>query len=213
MPSNRFKLPKITWGATAGTGTLTIAGGAGATTFSTSQAGLIANGSQLTVAGVTYTVSAFSGTTTCTLAGAPNQGPVSFTIVFFNTLSVGYPLDSVRYGSEPRAGSVFDRSTSGVEDAWITGTDYLLTGEFRWIPQVDTAAPLATGWDGATGFAAFMEFARNKNIVRFYPDAGSGTFVSCYLAEPMQGVPDSESDGTKKITLTFRNVTAPWTGY
>jgi len=68
----------------AGSGTVTITGGTGAATFSTSQAGKIDDAgaaTQLTVGGVTYTVSAFSGTTTCTLSGAPNQGPVAFTIV------------------------------------------------------------------------------------------------------------------------------------
>ena len=211
MPSNRSKLPKITWGATTGTGTVTIAGGSGAATFSTSQAGLFVNGSQLTVGGVTYTVSAFSGTTTCTLSGAPNQGPVSFIIAFFNTVSFGYPLDNVTAGDEPRAGSVFDRSTSGVEDAWITGTDYLLTADFRWIPQVYNGA--ATGWDDAAGVRAWLASARQKLPYRFYPDATSGTFILCTLAEPMQGIPTSESDGTRKLTATHRNITTAWDGY
>ena len=60
-------------------------GGTGATTFSVSQAGKMddagAAPTQIIVGGGTYTISSFSGTTTCTLSGAPNQGPVAFTIV------------------------------------------------------------------------------------------------------------------------------------
>lgn len=64
----------------AGTGNVTIAGGAGAATFASSQAGVLANDMTITVAGVQYLVTAFNGTTGCTLAGAPNQGPVAFII-------------------------------------------------------------------------------------------------------------------------------------
>jgi hypothetical protein len=148
MPSNRFKLPKITWGAS-----------------------------------------------------------------FANTLSIGYPLDNVTAGDEPRAGSVFDRSTAGVEDAWITGVDFLLTADIRWIPQVDTAAPVATGWDGTTGVRSWLSWARQKNQFRFYPDATSGTFITCYLADPMQGVGAFENDGTRKLTVTFRNTATAFDGY
>ena len=132
---------------------------------------------------------------------------------FANTLSIAYPLDAVTAGDEPRTGSSFDRSVSGVEDGWITGVDYLLTAEIRWIPQVDTAVPLATGFDGTTGVRAFLAWARQKNPFRWFPDAASGTFITAYLAEPMQGVPTAESDGSRKLTVTFRNTTTPWDGY
>ena len=132
---------------------------------------------------------------------------------FVNALSIGYPLDSVKAGDEPRAGSAFDRSVAGIEDSWITGTDYLLTAMVRYIPQVDSASPLATGWDGTTGFRAFLAYARQKNLVRFFPDATSGTFVACYVADPMQGTPDYETDGARKLTITLRNTTAAFDGY
>ena len=63
----------------AGAGTVTISAG-GAATFSTSQAGKIGDGLQIAVGGVAYTISSFDGTTSATLSGAPNQGPVGFTI-------------------------------------------------------------------------------------------------------------------------------------
>ena len=63
----------------AGAGTVTITTG-GVATFSTSQAGKLNNGIQIAVGGVAYTVSAFDGASTATLSGAPNQGPVGFTV-------------------------------------------------------------------------------------------------------------------------------------
>ena len=53
---------------------------AGAATFSQSQAGAIANGNVITVGGAQYSVSAFNGTTGCTLSGAPTFGASAFTI-------------------------------------------------------------------------------------------------------------------------------------
>jgi len=61
----------------AGSGTL--AANAGVGTFSTSQAGVIVNGSVVTVASVNYVVSNFNGTTGCTLSGTPTFTSASFT--------------------------------------------------------------------------------------------------------------------------------------
>jgi hypothetical protein len=132
---------------------------------------------------------------------------------FVNTLSVGYLLDNVKAGDEPRAGSAFDQTPSGVEDAWITGFDYTLEAELRWIPQTDTASPLATGWDGATGVRAFLQWARQKNQLRFFPDATSGTFITCYLADPAQGYGDVEADGTRRLPFRLRNGSTAFDGY
>lgn len=132
---------------------------------------------------------------------------------FANNLRIGYPFDQYAAGSEPREGSEAAQSRSGVEDAWTTGTDYILEVTVRYIPQEDTASPLATGWDGPTGFRAFLEWARDKNVVRLYPDAAGGTFIDCYLVEPMRGIPEPEADGTRTIRIRLRNVTTPFDGY
>jgi hypothetical protein len=132
---------------------------------------------------------------------------------FANTLNIGYPLDNVRAGSTPRDGSEFDQAVSGVEDAWIVGTDYVLMGDVRWIPQSNVASPLATGWDGATGFRAFLEFARQKNLIRFYPDATLGTFIDSYLVDPLRDPADSESDGSRRLTLKIRQSSTAYDGY
>lgn len=64
---------------TSGTGTVTAA--AGVATFSTSQSGVVYDGSIIIVAGTAYTVSVFNGTTGATLSGAPTFGATAFTIV------------------------------------------------------------------------------------------------------------------------------------
>lgn len=133
---------------------------------------------------------------------------------FANTLSIGYWLDNVSAGDEPRAGSETVQTPSGVEDSWTVGTDYILNGDVRFIPPADTASPVATGWDGATGFRAFLAWARDKNLVRFYPDAtDAATHTDCYLVSPMTGQGASEADGTRMVSLKLRNSTAAFDGY
>lgn len=66
--------------AVAGTGTVSAA--AGVATFSTSQAGVVAAGSSITVAGTRYQVDTFNGTTGATIsssAGLPTFGATAFT--------------------------------------------------------------------------------------------------------------------------------------
>jgi hypothetical protein len=130
------------------------------------------------------------------------------TIVFF-----GYPIDNVRSGDEPRAASEWVQSPSGIEEAWITGTDYVMTFTWRWIPQVFDGT--ATGWDDAgTGVRAFLAWARQKNAFTFERDGTFGSSIAgCYLVEPMQGQPEPEEDGTRILTLKIRNPTTPFDGY
>lgn len=85
----------------AGTGTVACV--AGAATFSSSQAGVLQNGANVIIAGIPYTVSAFSGTTTCTLlsqlstGGIPTFGASAFTA--HGTLSGGGLTTSItRFG-------------------------------------------------------------------------------------------------------------------
>jgi hypothetical protein len=61
----------------------------------------------------------------------------------------------------------------------------------------------ATGWDGATGWREFLEWARAGNVVRFISDKDTpGTYIECYLLEPWEGPPGVEDDdGTKQVHL------------
>lgn len=124
---------------------------------------------------------------------------------FQNTLSIGYPLDSLISYSNPREGYSVVQTESGIEGAWIQGTDYVLEGDMRWIPSVSTSNPVYTGWNGATGVEAFLEFARNKNPIRYCPNAAAtGSYTTCYLVEPMTGPPNQEENGTRSIRLVLR---------
>lgn len=132
---------------------------------------------------------------------------------FANTLYLGYALDNVVRGPEPRAGSSYDQAPSGVEDAWTVGTDHVLAFDVRYIPHEDTVDPVATGWDGATGFDEFLTYARDKNVIRFYPDKDGAGYFDSYLVEPMTGQGTPEDDGTTRISMKIRNPTTRYDGY
>lgn len=133
---------------------------------------------------------------------------------FANSLYLGYPLDNIIAGDEPRAGSSFDQAPSGVEDAWTVGTDYVLSADVRYIPQETTAVPAANGWDGATGFREFLRWARDKNQFRFYADQDNPVAaILSYLVDPMTGQGDIEEDGTHRVRIKIRNSTTPYDGY
>lgn len=135
---------------------------------------------------------------------------------YANVLNCGFPLDNPTCYSEPRDGSETGQSTAGYEDAWTTGTDQYLEGDIRWIPKSDTTTPaVATGWDGTTGFNAFLAWMRDKNQARFFPDNTSGTYQPVYLVEPLKGKPVTEmADGTRKISIKLRTADqSPFTGY
>lgn len=131
-----------------------------------------------------------------------------------NVLNVGWFLDNVSAWPEPRAGSEQVEAPSGIEEAWTVGTNYFLQADLRWIPQTNTASPLATGWDGAAGVGAFLSWAQDKNVFRFFPDATDGaTHFDCYLSSPMSGAPSPELDGTRTLTIKIKNTVAAFDGY
>jgi hypothetical protein len=110
---------------------------------------------------------------------------------FANTLEFGVPLDGALTYDQPREGSEWQAAPSGAADAWIIGRDYVLEGTVRWIPAADTTTPVvATGWNGPTGWAAFLAWAQQLNTFRFIPDrAAPGTYWPMHLLEP-RGRPD-----------------------
>jgi hypothetical protein len=130
-----------------------------------------------------------------------------------NTLVFGYPLDSVKSWSALRPGS--ERARFGAfTDAWVTGRDYFLSAQSRWIPGVSTAS--ATGWDGSTGWDAFLQWAQDCNTVRFYPDRNQTAYWDVVLEEPTgedaNAEPELESDATRSVKLKLR-ATTPFTGF
>lgn len=133
---------------------------------------------------------------------------------FVNTLNIGYQLDSVITYRKPREGSERQRARSGVGDAWDAGTDYILEATVRWIPAANGTNPTQTGWDGSTGFDAFLRYAWDPSVqVRFFPDKDSGTFLLVYVDQPDNDKPVLESDGTRQVRLILRSLTTAFTGY
>lgn len=129
------------------------------------------------------------------------------------TLNVGYPLDNWVATSNAFEGSQFVQVESGTEDAWIINTDYVLSGDIRWIPTSNSVNPTQTGWDGVNGVLAFLEYARAKNVFRYYPNKDEGTYITSYLVDPIDGSHTLEPDGTRTITIKIRNSTSAYTGY
>lgn len=133
---------------------------------------------------------------------------------FTNSLVFGWPLDEAKAYSLPRPPYEVEVSPGGVETAWLTAHNQMLDGVVRWIPGVDTGG--VTGWDGATGWRAFLEWARAKNQFRFIPNqAVLGTFFLATLHAPLEesGV-ENEDDFTRRFRISIRRVDdQPITGY
>lgn len=138
---------------------------------------------------------------------------ITWGAIFANSLIFGYPLDNPSAWNAPREGTEV-LVAPAVRDAWETGDDYHLAFDVRWIPGVDTFDPVATGWEGATGWSAFLKWARQMNPLRFYPDKDVGTYYTCYMVEPLRGEPQSEEDGTRRLHMVLVNTAAAeFTGY
>jgi hypothetical protein len=130
-----------------------------------------------------------------------------------NTLNFGYELDNVVSYAATSDASQFVRIENGDEYAWVPNTNYILEGDVRWIPTANGGNPTQTGWDGATGWRAFLEYARAKNKFKFYEDNRFNSYIESYLVDPLNGEHELEPDGTRKIRLVIRNSTTPYDGY
>ena len=128
---------------------------------------------------------------------------------------------------EPRDGSLFDQGGSGVEDAWIQGTDAHFAADVPWVPILDRDTPVSvSGWNGPLettgvncGVSAMLRAGRNKETLTLFEDrttmnggtAGAGYYgVDSYLMEPMSGAPDLQGDGSRSFRLHLRNPTKPY---
>jgi hypothetical protein len=107
---------------------------------------------------------------------------------------------------EARDGSDFVQGPSGVEAAWITGRDYTLEADLRWIPDVPGGAQSPVS--GPTAWQGFLDWARDKNAFRFLPDVTVPLFYvdTCYLVEPSRGFGIFENI-KRTVRLKIRNAT------
>jgi hypothetical protein len=140
---------------------------------------------------------------------------ITWGAAFANTLTFGYPLIEPRAYSASRDGLDRVDGRDGGQDGFTNGERFLLEGTID-IPSVDwvTNYGPGAGWAGATGWRAFLEWAKCTNPFRFYPNAALGGNVLCYLVEPWDGAPEPGWDFTRRIRLVLTPVTAaPFTGY
>lgn len=128
---------------------------------------------------------------------------------FENQVSIGYPLFDVVTDREERDGSEHIQSPAGVEDSWITGRDYTLDVEARWIPDGPNTSPVQTQLSGPVSWQEFLDWARDTNSFRFVPDATVPDFYvdNVYLVEPRKGFGSLTADIKRKVQLKLRNAT------
>lgn len=137
---------------------------------------------------------------------------IKFGSAYTGTLTIGYPLDNAVAYSKNRDGSEYVQSPSGVEDAWIVGTDFTLSGDIRWIPTTASTNPSQSGWDDTIGWQSFLESARAKNAFRWYPDKTLGAYHTVYLVNT-DVMPSLEPDGTRRVLIEMRQASSSFLGY
>lgn len=122
-----------------------------------------------------------------------------------NTLEFGWPLDAAVSYLEPVEGSTLVVAPSGVRDSWIVREEPRLAATARWIPTTDGTGfgvPI-TGWDGATGWRAFLSFARTGQTFEFFPDRDLVTSITSHLVSPFTGEPPQERSGERSIRIVI----------
>lgn len=133
--------------------------------------------------------------------------------IFWTELHLGYPLDEAVSYSRPAEGSAMAFLPSGAVDAWDAGETHVLQATVRWIPRENTASPLATGWDGVTGFRAFLAHARRGNPCWLSPDLTDlSAGWTMHVEAPFDDAPALEVDMTRSVALVLRSAT-PIEGY
>lgn len=123
-----------------------------------------------------------------------------------NEVVFDYPLFDILTDREPVEGSAWARGAAGVEDSWITGRDYTLQCQARWIPDGGQAG---TPVSGGGNFQEFLDYARDAGALRFVPDADYPDFYlpDTYLVEPKRGFGGLTSDLLRQVNLKLRNPT------
>ena len=137
------------------------------------------------------------------------------------TINFGYPLFDINTWSMNRDLTEYVYSQDGTQLSWNTGTHYFMSCNIRWIPTNDLTIELhpggetimITGWDGDDGWRVFLEWARRANRFDFFPNRDSDTSIRSWLADTISAKPSLESDFTRKLSFSIRNITQPYDGY
>lgn len=139
-------------------------------------------------------------------------------------------FDTAMTWEEPREGSSWAQGGSGVEDAWIQGTDYRFAGTLIGVPQLDRDSPApVSGWNSPNettgvncGVDALLRAGRNKETLTLFADRtvmSGGSYgaalygVDSYLADPMRGEPEMRPNGDRSFRLELRNASKPYTTF
>lgn len=130
-----------------------------------------------------------------------------------NELLIGYSLFDWITDRPPREGSVFVQAPSGAEDAWVTGRDYVMDAEVRFIPDKPSTSPERAVVAGPLSVQAFLDYCRDKNDFRFVPNVNTPDFYveQCYLVEPIRGFGGNLADLTRGVRLVMRSTSMDFT--
>lgn len=134
-------------------------------------------------------------------------------LVFTDYLVDAIGDDENRDGSEDRQGP------SGVEESWLTGTDYTLNATIRWIPAAPVIDPVIKHqWSGQAeyqgvndGVAALIRAGRDKNAITFvYDRADCAVATSGYLInDNAKATAEADRQDEKQIAIRLR-ATVPY---
>lgn len=126
---------------------------------------------------------------------------------FENEVTFSHALFDVLTDRPPKAGSEFVRGVA-TTDAWITGRDYEMSCQARWIPQLGSQQTGTESFlSGSRSVQDFLDWARDANLFRFVPDETFPDFYipSCELVEPFRGSGDLTADLLRSHRLVIRN--------
>ena len=114
---------------------------------------------------------------------------------FTKTIDIGYPLDNAQAYPEPREGSEWVQTPSGVEDSWVVGIDEILEGSSR------PTSPF-TAKDGASMLD--MLFERATHIPVWLLSLGNAVVSIDQLEEKMKCF----GRETKAIEIKYQHLPA-----
>jgi hypothetical protein len=118
--------------------------------------------------------------------------------------------EEMRTYSEPARRSRVVETPAGFRDAYLPAHIQKWAGVVRGIPWegYDATANAWYGWEGAGGWRAFLEYARNGGDFTFYPDQDDeSTGYICQLEAPIwigTGGPDADWVMHRRLPLTMR---------
>lgn len=127
---------------------------------------------------------------------------------FGATARLAYRFDSLITYPLPREGSKLSRSRGGAVEATLTGTDWILEADVKWVPDRDLTSPAQTGWQSGGGWQGIIAWAQNGGTVRLIPDTAlPKIWIDAELVAPTTDPPSINGDATQSVHLKLRALT------